>query len=414
MESSSNHPNTALAGVKVLDLSRVLAGPWATQILADLGAEVFKIENPKGGDDTRVWGPPFVDDEVNNRRDAAYYTCANRNKESVCIDLSKPDGAELIKRLAAEADILVENFKVGGLKKYGLDYDSIKEVNPRIVYCSVTGFSQSGPYAHRPGYDFLLQGMGGLMSITGNSDESEPGEPLKAGVAVCDLFTGMYAAVAILAALNHQRVTGEGQHLDCSLMASQVAMLANQGASFLIGGQVPKQMGNKHPSVVPYQVFPVADGHVIITCGNDRQFAAMCKEIAPPGFAEDPRFATNEMRILNRDALESEIIKFLSCFTRSEILMLLENCGVPAGPINSISDVFDDPQVQEMGMRIDLDRKDGQKIPTVAFPVQMSATPAAYLKAPPTLGADTAEVLERRLNLSKREISELRSAGVLG
>jgi crotonobetainyl-CoA:carnitine CoA-transferase CaiB-like acyl-CoA transferase len=413
MQQTSEQSQTALSGVKVLDLSRVLAGPWATQILADLGADVFKIENPAGGDDTRVWGPPFVEDAVNNRRDAAYFTCANRNKKSVCVDFAKPEGVELIKKLAAEADILVENFKLGGLKKFGLDYESIRRINPRIVYCSVTGFSQSGPYAHRPGYDFLLQGMGGLMSITGHPEQDGASEPLKAGVAVCDLFTGMYAAVSILAALNHQRQTGQGQHLDCSLLSSQVAMLANQGASHLIGGVTPKRMGNKHPAVVPYQVFPVADGHVIITCGNDRQFAALCGALEAPEMSADPLFATNEQRILHRDELERQLNALLGKLTRAEVLQRLENCGVPAGPINTIPDVFEDPQVQHMEMRVDMERGDGKPIPTVAFPVKMSETPAQYHKAPPVLGSDTLQVLAEQLHLSAQEIDRLVTAGVV-
>ncbi|MBA4791589.1 MAG: CoA transferase, partial [Rhizobiales bacterium] len=332
----------ALSHLRVLDLSRVLAGPWASQILGDLGAEVVKVEAP-AGDDTRTWGPPFIPDAEGNRGDAAYFTACNRNKKSITIDFSNPEGAELVRRMAARADIVVENFKVGGLKRYGLDYESLRAINPAIIYCSVTGFGQTGPYSHRAGYDFLIQGMAGLMSITGQPDGTPGGEPMKVGVATCDLFTGMYAAVSILAALTHRERTGEGQHIDCSLFDSQVAMLANQAANWLVGSVEPKRMGNSHPNVVPYRVFPGSDGYVIVACGNDGQFQKLCVALERTDLGEDPRFRTNAGRVADRVELEAELTRTLSALTQHEIIDRLERAQVPCGPINTVPAVFEDP-----------------------------------------------------------------------
>jgi glutaryl-CoA transferase len=416
-------PAGPLSHLTVLDLSRILAGPWATQILADLGARVIKVES-LNGDDTRRWGPPFLtrdtsddsDDSHDSREspDAAYFTCCNRNKESVCIDFSKPEGAELIRKLACSADILVENFKVGGLKKYGLDFDSLHAINPRLVYCSITGFGQTGPYAGRAGYDFLIQGMGGLMSITGQPEtDAQSAEPLKTGVAIADEFTGMYAATSILAAVASREQTGEGQHIDCSLFDSQVAMLANQGANWLVGKRKPKPMGNTHPNLVPYRAYPVGDGHVIIACGNNRQFQSLCSVLDLKSVSEDSRFLTNADRVENRTLLEGILEKQLAHYSRDRIISLLEIAGVPCGPINTIPDVFDDPQVIARDMVIQMKRSDNQEIPTVAYPVKFSATPATYRSAPPRLGADTKGLLQNDLEMDNDAIDRLMIAKII-
>lgn len=408
---------TALGHLKILDLSRILAGPWATQALADLGADVLKIERPDGGDDTRIWGPPFMppceDGRGQTRSDAAYFTAANRNKRSLGIDFSKPEGAALVRRLAAGADVLVENFKLGGLTKYGLDYPALSAINPRLVYCSITGFGQTGPYAPRAGYDFLIQGMAGLMSITGQPDGSPGAGPVKVGVAVCDLFTGLYATTSILAALAWRERSGLGQHIDCSLMASTVAMLANQNANHLVGGTDLGRMGNKHPNVVPYSVYPVRDGHVIIACGNDRQFARLVAALGLDCLAEDERFVTNAARIANRDALDAQLIAALAGLDRETVIARLEAVAVPCGPINTIRDVFEDPHVAASGLRQDIERDDGRVVPTVAFPAKLSATPATYRRAPPRLGADTEAALRGELQLDDDELEALRAAGVI-
>lgn len=412
----SNPPDTTAKGplshLRILDLSRILAGPWATQLLADLGARVIKVESLKG-DDTRAWGPPFMEESNGTNGDAAYFTCCNRNKESVCIDFSSAEGIGLVKRLVANADVVVENFKVGGLAKYGLDYASLSADNPGLIYCSVTGFGQTGPYAHRSGYDFLIQGMGGLMSITGHPDGSPGGGPVKVGVAVTDQFTGMYAATSILAALAHRDRTGEGQHIDCSLLDCQVAMLANQGANWLVGGQAPTRMGNNHPNLVPYRVYGVSDGHVIITCGNDQQFARLCDALDLPGLATDPRFARNAGRVDNRAELEALLEQRLACISREVTIRLLENAGVPCGPINEVPEVYADPHVQARGLVVPMTREDGTEITTVGFPAQFSATPASYRSAPPTLGENTQKVLASDLGLEQTEIDQLRIAGVI-
>ena len=383
-------PPGALDGVRVLDLSRVLAGPWSTQILADLGAEVIKIEKPGAGDDTRGWGPPFVDGPGS---DAAYFTCANRNKRSVAVDFTTPEGAGIVRRLAASAQILVENFKTGGLRKYGLDYEAVRAVNPAIVYCSITGFGQDGPYADRPGYDYLVQAMGGLMSVTGQPDGAPGAEPLKVGVAVADLFTGMYATVGILAALRHAERTGVGQQVDVSLLDCQVAMLANQASNYLVSGKTPGRMGNAHPNIAPYQVFACAGGHVVVAVGNDSQFAAFCRAAGLDSLPADPRFATNPQRVANRAALTGLIAPAMLSRDTDGWIAVLDGAGVPCGPINTIDRVFADPQVRHRGLVRTMTRPDGTTMQVVTSPLHLSATPTRADIAPPALGADTQAVL---------------------
>ena len=408
--AQQDHPPMALAGLKVLDLSRILAGPSATQLFADLGADVVKVENPDGGDDTRRWGPPFTRRADGGRGDAAYFSACNRNKRSITVDFASMAGADLLRDLAAKADIIVENFRPGGLQKYGLDYASIAAVNPRIIYCSITGFGQTGPYAHRPGYDFLIQGMGGLMSITGQPDGSPGAGPIKVGVAVCDLFTGLYAANAALAALAYRDRTGEGQHIDCALLDSQIAMLANQSANWLNAEFCPTRMGNSHPSVVPYTVYKAADGFVIVACGNDKQFIRLTAALGVPHLADRAEFATNEARIENRDALDAELGNAVAAWDRQTVITMLEKAGVSCGPINDISEVFDDAHVQARGMRIDQHRSDNSLISTTAFPAKLSATPARYDSAPPLLGEHNDDVLKDWAGLSDAAIAALRAA----
>lgn len=403
----------ALAGVKVLDLSRILAGPYATQLFADLGADVVKVENPDGGDDTRRWGPPFTTKADGGRGDAAYFSACNRNKRSITVDFASKAGADLLRDLAAKADIIVENFRPGGLQKYGLDYASIAAINPGIIYCSITGFGQTGPYANRPGYDFLIQGMGGLMSITGQPDGSPGAGPVKVGVAVCDLFTGLFTANAALAALAYRNRTGKGQHIDCALLDSQVAMLANQSANWLNAEFCPTRMGNHHPSVVPYTVYKAADGFVIVACGNDKQFIRLTAALGVPALADDEAFMTNEARIKNRDRLDTELGDAIAAFDRETVIRLLEQAGVSCGPINDIAEVFDDPQVQARGLRIDQRRSDNSPISSTAFPAKLSETPAHYHSAPPLLGEHNDEVLRQWVDLSDEAIAALRSAKVI-
>lgn len=380
----------ALHGVKVLDLSRVLAGPWATQMLGDLGADVVKVERPGVGDDTRAWGPPWL--EGDESRMSAYFTCANRNKRSVAIDLSSSDGQALVRRLAMRADVLVENFKVGGLAPYGLDHASLRRGHPGLIYCSITGFGQSGPYAQRPGYDFLVQGMGGLMSVTGQAQGEPGGGPMKVGVALVDVMTGLYASNAILAALQHRHRTGEGQHIDVALLDVQVAALANQAANHLVSGKVPQRMGNAHPNIVPYQDFPTADGHMILTVGNEGQFQRLCAVAGHPQWASDPRFQTNAARVRHRE----ELVALLRAETvkrrTGQWIEALEAAGVPCGPINDIAQVFSDPQVVARGMRVQMQGPDGE-VGVVANPLRLSASPVSYERAPPGLGAHTSDVI---------------------
>ena len=400
-----------LDGIKVLDLSRVLAGPWSTQILADFGADVIKIEVPGRGDDTRAWGPPYLRDPEGEEElgESAYYLACNRNKRSLAIDLSDPDGAALIRDLATKADILVENFKVGGLAKYVLDYASVAAINPRLVYCSITGFGQTGPYAGRGGYDFVAQGMGGLMSITGE----ENGPPLRAGVAMADLSTGMYATVSILAALRHAERTGIGQRIDVSLLDTQIAMLANHAMNWLVGGIVPGRLGNRHPTVVPYKTFEVADGVIIIAVGNDGQFRQLCKELDRADLGTDPRFATSRARLTNRDEIERLIQEGVRAFEGGPLIDRLIACGVPAGPVNTVPQIFEDPFIEARGTVHHFVRDDGVEIPSVAFPGKLSATPADYRLQPPRVGEHSREILGEWLDLDKDRLDRLQQRGVI-
>ncbi len=404
---------SALAGVRVLDLSRVLAGPWATQTLGDLGAEVLKIEKPGIGDDTRSWGPPFLTDETGAQSDAAYYTCANRNKSSLTLDFTTPEGSEILRALIPHHDVLVENFKTGGLAKYGLDYDSVAKINPTLVYCSITGVGQTGPYAPRAGYDYLVQAAGGLMSVTGQADGTPGAEPLKVGVAVADLFTGLYATIAILAALRHAETTGQGQHIDMALLDCQTALLANQAANFLVSGQAPKRLGNAHPNIAPYQVFPSADGHIVLAVGNDGQWQQFCAAAGQAELGADARYKTNAQRIANRDSLIASLLPIMASNTTSGWIQLLEQAGVPCGPINTIDQVFQDPQVIARQMQQELNRSDGMAIPTIANPIKMSVTPPVSRRAPPALGADTEAELKGLLGLSDAQIEGLRAKGII-
>lgn len=380
--------NPPLKGVRVIELARILAGPWAGQMLADLGADVIKVESPEG-DDTRKWGPPFVMGKDGENLSAAYYHACNRGKRSIAINFSTPEGAETVRELVAKADVLIENFKLGGLKKYGLDYESLKAINPKLVYCSITGFGQTGPYAPRAGYDFIVQGMSGLMSITGAPD----GEPQKVGVAVTDIFTGLYSVIAIQAALRHAEATGEGQHVDMALFDSQISVLANQNLNFLVSGTAPQRMGNAHPNIAPYEVLPVSDGHFILAVGNDSQFAKFCAVVGLDMLPPDPDFATNAARVANRVKLREHMLAALTGFTRDDLLTKLEATGVPASPINDIGQMFEDPQAIARGMRLDLDDGHGNTLPSVRAPMVMPATPLVYDRPSPRLGEHTAEIL---------------------
>ncbi|WP_114188645.1 CaiB/BaiF CoA transferase family protein [Microvirga aerophila] len=380
-----------LEGLKVLELARILAGPWVGQLLADLGADVVKVERPGAGDDTRGWGPPFVQAADGGDLSAAYFHSCNRGKRSIAADFETPEGQELVRKLAAHADVIVENFKVGGLKKYGLDYESLKSINPRLVYCSITGFGQNGPYASRAGYDFMIQGMGGIMDLTGDPD----GEPQKIGVAYVDIFTGVYSVVGILAALRQRDATGEGAHLDMALLDVQTSVLANQAMNYLASGTSPRRMGNAHPNIVPYQVFPVADGHVIVAVGNDGQFARFVSVLGKPELAQDDRFRTNAGRVGRRAELVPILTELTLKTTRDALLSDLEKQGVPAGPINTVADVFADPQVIVRGMKIDLPSQaaKGGVIPNVRSPIVMDGQPMAAGRPSPRLGEHTDEVL---------------------
>ena len=409
-----DEPPAALAGVRVLDLSRVLAGPWASQILGDLGAEVIKVEHLGKGDDTRAWGPPYLREEEGADPLSAYYLSCNRNKKSVAIDIASPEGAALVRRLARGCDIVLENFKVGGLARYGLDYQSLKRENESLIYCSITGFGQTGPYAPRGGYDFLIQGMSGLMSVTGQPEGTPGSEPLKVGVPVSDLFTGLYATVAVLAALRHRERTGQGQHIDCALLDTQVALLANQGMNWLVGGQVPKRLGNGHPNVVPYRCFATADGHIIVAVGNDGQFRALCTVLGRRDLLDDPRFATNPGRQVNRQELEAALAESIAGWDSAALIAALTDGGVPAGPINRIDQVFADPHIVARGLVQTLKTEGGTAVPVVGFPPRLSATPASYRNAPPRLGEQTADVLSGLLGLGAEELDALRSRAVIG
>lgn len=380
-----------LQGLKVLELARILAGPWVGQLLADLGADVVKVERPGAGDDTRGWGPPFIEGADGGDLSAAYFHSCNRGKRSIAVDFETPEGQELVRKLAAHADVVIENFKVGGLKKYGLDYESLKSVNPRLVYCSITGFGQNGPYAARAGYDFMIQGLGGIMDLTGDPE----GEPQKIGVAYVDIFTGVYSVVGILAALRRRDVTGEGAHLDMALLDVQTSVLANQAMNYLASGKAPRRMGNAHPNIVPYQVFPVADGHVIVAVGNDGQFARFVAVLGRPELAQEERFSTNAGRVRHRPELVPILTELTLKTTRDALLSALEAQGVPAGPINTVADVFADPQVVARGMRVDLPAAaaKGGTIPSVRSPIVLDGEPMAAGRPSPRLGEHTDDVL---------------------
>jgi crotonobetainyl-CoA:carnitine CoA-transferase CaiB-like acyl-CoA transferase len=404
----------ALSHIRVLDLSRVLAGPWCGQILGDLGADVIKVERPGAGDDTRHWGPPYIKDaEGNDSREAAYFQSANRNKQSLTLDFTQPEGQRLVRELVAQCDVLLENFKVGGLAAYGLDYESLKAINPRLIYCSITGFGQTGPYAKRAGYDFMIQGLGGLMSLTGRPEGEEGAGPVKVGVALTDILTGLYATVGVLAALNQREQSDIGQHIDVALLDVQVACLANQAMNYLATGVSPKRLGNAHPNIVPYQDFPSADGNFILAVGNDGQFRKFCEVAGIAGLADDPRYATNKARVANRAELIPQLRQVTVFKTTAQWVELLEQAGVPCGPINDLQQVFADPQVLARGLRLDLPNSLGSDTPQVASPLRLSATPVAYRSAPPLLGEHTDALLQRLLGVSEEAIVELRTAGVI-
>lgn len=403
-----------LKHVRVLDLSRVLAGPWAGQTLADLGAEVIKVERPGAGDDTRGWGPPFLADrEGNPTRDAAYFLSANRGKKSVTIDFTRPEGQDLVRRLAVDSDIVLENFKVGGLAQYGLDYPSLKAVNPGIIYCSITGFGQTGPYRQRAGYDFLIQGMGGLMSVTGEPDGEAGGGPMKVGVAIVDIFTGMYATTAVLAALACRERTGIGQYIDLALLDVQVATLANQATNYLVSGRSPGRLGNAHPNIVPYQAFATSDSHIILAVGNDEQYRRFCAVAGAPHLATDGRFVTNAGRVHNRDSLIPLLRDIFRLRTKSWWIDELEKAGVPCGSINTIEEVFSDPQVQARSMCVTVEHTSAGAVPLVGTPMKFSETPAGALQPPPLLGEHTDQVLAQLLGVDGPTLASLRETGVI-
>ncbi len=395
-----------LDSIRVLDLTRVLAGPWCAQNLADLGADVIKIERPGAGDDTRSWGPPFLKDrDGNDTTDAAYYLAANRGKRSVTIDISGAPGQQAIRELALHCDVVLENFKVGQLAGYGLDYASLRAVNPRLVYCSITGFGQDGPWAQRPGYDFIIQGLGGLMSLTGEADDQPGGGPQKVGVAVSDLMTGMYATQAVLAALLHRERTGEGQFIDLALLDVQVAMLANMNTNYLVSGEPPRRWGNAHPNIVPYQTFKTSDRWIIVAVGNDGQYRRFCEIGGCPELVSDPRFARNAGRVRNREALIALLVPMMAAQPADYWLERLEAAGVPCGPINDLDQVFRNPQVRARGLRIDVPREDAGPVPLVGSPMRFSATPVSYRRAPPRLGEHTNEVLGEILGYDAAQIA---------
>ncbi len=403
-----------LAGIRVLDLSRVLAGPWAGQNLADLGAEVIKIERPGAGDDSRAFGPPWVKDaQGRDTKDSAYFTSANRGKKSMTVNLSQPEGQALVRELAAKSDVLLENYKYGDLQRYGLGYDDLKATNPRLIYCSVTGFGQTGPYKERPGYDFMIQGMGGMMSVTGEPDDKPGGGPQRAGVPIADIITGMYASIAICAALAHRAQSGKGQHLDLALLDSQIALLAYQNTNYFATGKPPRRIGNLHPNIVPYQPFRASDGEVILACGNDNLYRKFCAAASCAELAEDARFATNGKRVENRDELTRLLGAIFAKRTKKEWVALLDAAGVPNGPINDIAQVFDEPQVKARGVRIEVEHPVAGKVPMVASPMRFSGTPLELRTPPPLLGEHTDEILRQVLGKKPEEIARLREAKVL-
>jgi crotonobetainyl-CoA:carnitine CoA-transferase CaiB-like acyl-CoA transferase len=404
----------ALSNIRVLDLSRVLAGPWATQILADLGAEVIKIERPGSGDDTRGWGPPYLkDEEGRDTREAAYFLAANRNKKSVTVNVSTPEGQEVIRQLAAQSDVFIENYKVGDMARYHLSYDDLKKINPRLIYCSITGFGQDGPLSGLAGYDFIIQGMGGLMSITGERDDLPGGGPQKLGVAFADLMTGVYSAIAILAAIAYRHTSGEGQYIDMALLDVQVATMANMNMNYLTSGKIPKRQGNAHANIVPYQVFRCKDGYMVLAVGNDSQFVKFCEIIGRPELAQDERFIKNADRVRNRETLIPILQARLIERNVEEWVGPLESSGVPAGPINNIAQTFEHPQVKHRKMKIELPHPLSGVVPLVANPIRFSKTPVSYRAAPPMLGQHTQDVLSTLAGMSEAEIQALSDKGVI-
>ena len=402
-----------LTGIRIVDLTRILAGPTTTQLLGDLGADVIKIERPGAGDDTRAWGPPYVKDVAGeDTAESAYYLACNRNKRSVAIDMAKPEGQALIRRLIAGSDVVVENFKVGGLAKFNLAYDDLKDEFPGLVYCSITGFGQTGPYAPRPGYDFLAMGLAGIMSITGAPD----GPPMKVGVGIADVMCGMYAATAILAALRHRDATGVGQNIDLGLLDATVSWLINEGTNYLLSGIVPHRRGNEHPNIVPYKVFETADGYVVLGVGNDAQYQRWCAFAEADELATDPRFTTNSLRVRNRDALYALMPAYMESRTTAEWVDGLAQRGVPCSPVKNIEEVFEDPQVQHRGMRIEMPHPQSASgtVPLIGNPIKMSATPVTYRHAPPVVGQHTDEVLKELLGMSDGDLGDLRNRTVIG
>ncbi len=403
-----------LSHIRVLDLSRVLAGPWAGQNLADLGAEVIKVERPGSGDDSRAFGPPWVKDkDGRDTKDSAYYTSANRGKKSITLNISRPEGQKLVRELARISDVLIENYKFGDLARYGLAYDDLKKINPRLIYCSVTGFGQTGPYRERPGYDFMIQGMGGMMSVTGEPDDAPGGGPQRAGVPVADIITGMYASIAICAALAHRAEGGAGQHLDLALLDSQIALLAYQNSNYFSTGSPPKRIGNLHPNIVPYQPFRTQDGSVILACGNDNLYRKFCEAAGRPELADDPRFATNGARVENRAEMTQLLSQVFAQRRTREWVELLDAAGVANGPINDVAQVFKEPQVRARGVKIELEHPLAGKLPLVASPMRFSGTPLEHNLAPPVLGQHTDEILREMLKLGEPEIARLRADGVI-
>ncbi|MGZ5229845.1 MAG: CaiB/BaiF CoA transferase family protein [Burkholderiales bacterium] len=411
---NTDQKHAPLVGIRVLDMSRILAGPWVGQLLADLGAEVIKVERPGAGDDTRGWGPPFLKDrEGKETRESAYFLSANRGKKSITLDISKPEGQQIARELSDVSDVLLENYKVGDLRRYGLAYEDVSARNPKLIYCSITGFGQTGPYRDRAGYDFMIQGMGGLMSVTGERDDAPGGGPQKVGVAIADLMTGMYSSVAILAALHERASSGLGQYIDMALLDTQVAWLANQNSNYLIGGEAPKRMGNAHPNIVPYQTFRTLDGDLILAIGNDSQFVKFCAAAGIPEVAADPRFVDNVLRVAHRDECVSALAPAIRAKTTAEWVSILEPLGVPCGPINRLDDVYGDPHVQHRGLKIDVPHPLAGAIPLVANPIKYSRTPLRYDIPPPLLGQHTSEILTGLLGKSTVDLEALLSSGVI-
>ena len=403
-----------LAHIRVLDMTRVLAGPWCGQNLADLGAEVIKVERPKKGDDSRAYGPPWVKDQSGKEtKEAAYFMAANRGKKSITIDIAKPEGQALVRELAAKSDVLLENYKTGDLPRYGLGYEDLAKINPRLIYCSITGFGQTGPYRERPGFDFMVQGMGGFMSVTGERDDRPGGGPQRAGVPIVDIMTGMYSTIAVCAAIANREKTGVGQAIDMALLDTQVAILANQGMNYLATGESPGRIGNTHPNIVPYQSFKTRDGDILLTCGNDNLFNKFCEVADAPHLARDPRFATNGKRVENRAAVTEALEPIFLKRTTAQWVADLEKGGVPCGPINTLKDVFEDPQVKARGMRIELPHSAAGKVPLIRSPMRFSGTPVEHKAGPPVLGEHTDRVLAETLGKSPAEIEALKKAGIL-